>query len=274
MRVECTESKADQMKSVVITGSTRGIGHGLADAFLRLGCAVTVSGRTQQKVDEAVSELTASHGADYVLGQMCDVSRFEDVQALWNAAKTRFGKVDIWINNAGMNHGRIAFWHVPPEQIRAAVETNLIGAMNGSVVAIRGMLEQASGAIYNMEGLGSNGRRMEGLTLYGTTKCGLAYLTDALVEETRGTPLLVGAIRPGMVVTDLLMQPFEGRPVELERAKWIFNLLAERVETVTPWIAQMVLANRKTGVRIRWLTPTKILRRFLTAPFSKRDLFR
>ncbi len=213
------------MKIVVITGSTQGIGYGLADAFLRRGCAVTISGRKQPRVDEAVSKLAARCKSQDILGQACDVRQFDQVRDLWNASKARFGKIDIWINNAGINHGQMLLWQVPPEQIQAAVETNVIGAMNGSVVAIRGMLEQGSGAVYNMEGLGSNGRRIKGLTLYGTTKYGLAYLTDALVEETRGTPVLVGAIRPGMVVTDLLTKPFEGKPAEWERAKRIFNIL-------------------------------------------------
>jgi NAD(P)-dependent dehydrogenase (short-subunit alcohol dehydrogenase family) len=136
------------------------------------------------------------------------------------------------------------------------------------------MLQQGSGAVYNMEGLGSNGRKIIGLTLYGTTKYGLAYLTDALAVETRGTPVIVGAIRPGMVVTDLLTKPFEGRPTEWEQAKRAFNLLAERVETVTPWIAVKVLANTRSGIRIQWLTPTRLGFCLLRALFSKRDLFR
>ncbi|MCX6144216.1 MAG: SDR family NAD(P)-dependent oxidoreductase [Ignavibacteriales bacterium] len=262
------------MKIIVITGSTRGIGYGLADAFLKLGCSVAISGRTQQNVDAAVVTLSAKYRSQQLMGLACDVTRFEQVQALWNATKVRFGKIDIWINNAGVNAGRIPFWQLSRDHIQGGVETNLIGAMNGAVVAIGGMLQQGSGAVYNMEGLGSNGRKIRGLTLYGTTKYGLAYLTDALAGETRGTPVIVGAIRPGMVVTNLLTKPFEGKPAEWERAKRMFNLLAERVETVTPWIAVKVLANTKSGIRIQWLTPTRLGFCILRALFSKRDLFR
>ena len=262
------------MKTIVITGSTRGIGFGLAQSFLSLDCAVTISGRSAQSVDAAVATLAESHKRDRILGQPCDVRDFQEVQALWDSAKTRFGNVDIWINNAGVNDTRLAFWQLSPDQIRAGVETNLIGAMNGSAVAINGMLGQGHGAIYNMEGLGSNGRHISGLTLYGTTKYGLAYLTDALADETKATPVIVGAIRPGMVVTELLTKPFDGKPAEWERAKRMFNLLAERVETVTPWIARKVLANTSSGTRIQWLTRSRIFVRMLSAPFSRRDLFR
>ena len=75
--------------------------------------------------------------------------------------------------------------------------TNLVGSMFGAKVALTGMREQGSGGLYNMEGLGSGGRRVEGLTLYGCSKSSLCYLTDALVEEMKDTPILVGALRPG-----------------------------------------------------------------------------
>jgi NAD(P)-dependent dehydrogenase (short-subunit alcohol dehydrogenase family) len=262
------------MKNIVITGSTRGIGYGLADAFLTLGCSVAISGRTQQKVDEAVANLTSRHGSEKLFGLACDVTKVEQVRALWTESKVRFRTVDIWINNAGVNAGRIPFWQLSPDHIQAGVETNLIGAMHGAAVAISGMLEQGSGGVYNMEGLGSNGRRIRGLTLYGTTKRGLAYLTDALAGETKGTPIIVGAIRPGMVVTDLLTKPFDVNPAEWKRAKKVFNVLAERVERVTPWIAEKVLANTKTGIRIQWLTPSRVVFCFLRSLFTRRDLFR
>ena len=261
------------MKTIIITGSTRGIGYGLADSFLSLGCSVAISGRAQASVEQAVAKLSSKHQAERIFGHPCDVTRFEQVQALWDAAKTHFGQVDIWINNAGIAHPQLDFWEHSPEQIETVVETNVVGAMNGAKVALREMLEQGSGYLYNMEGLGSNGRRVAGLTLYGSTKYSLRYLTDALVEETRGTPVLVGALRPGMVVTDLLTEQYKERPEDWEGAKRIFNILADRVETVTPWLAQKVLANDKTGVRITWLTRPKIIGRFLAAPFRRRDLF-
>lgn len=262
-----------QVKTIVITGSTRGIGYGLADSFLSLGCSAAISGRSQASVEQAVAKLSSKHQAGRIFGHPCDVTQFEQVQALWDAAKAHFGQVDIWINNAGIAHPQLDFWEYSPEQIKAVVETNVVGAMNGAKVALQGMLEQGYGGLYNIEGLGSDGRRVTGLTLYGSTKYSLRYLTDALVEETRGTPVLVGALRPGMVVTDLLTEQYKERPEDWERAKRIFNILADRVETVTPWLAQKVLANNKTGVRITWLTRPKIIGRFLTARFRRRDLF-
>jgi NAD(P)-dependent dehydrogenase (short-subunit alcohol dehydrogenase family) len=259
------------MKNIVITGSTRGIGFGLAEAFLGLGCCVVVSGRTQAGVDKAVNDLAALHPGGQATGIACDVSVFEQVQALWDGTKARLGRVDIWINNAGLSQPIKNFWEHEPDEIRKVVDTNLTGAMLGSVVAMRGMLAQGAGALYNMEGYGSNqGRMVKGLGLYGTTKAGLRFFDDALMQDAASTPVIVGAIRPGMVITEMITDQYKGKPEEWDRASRIFNIIADRVETVAPWIAQKVLENQKNGTRIAWTSSAKITWRFVTAPFSKR----
>ena len=261
------------MKIVVITGSTRGIGYGLADAFLALGCAVTLSGRAQAAIDPVVARLGVKHEPQRVFGYPCDVTDDAQVQALWDAAKARFGQIDIWINNAGIAHRISDFAQMPPEQMKTVVETNLLGAMYGCRVALKGMQAQGFGSIYNLEGLGSSGgRQVRGLSLYGTTKAALRYLDDALMQETKGTPIIAGALQPGMTVTDMLTKQYEGQPEEWAKFKPILNILSDRVETVTPWLAQKVLANTRTGVRFAWTGGGKIMWRFLTAPFVKRKV--
>lgn len=135
------------------------------------------------------------------------------------------------------------------------------------------MSEQGFGSLYNMEGLGSDGRIIKGMALYGTSKSALSYLTKAVAKETQCTPILVGGLRPGMVVTKLITEQYEGHPEEWERAKKIFNILSDRVETVTPWLAKKILANRKNGKTIVWLTKRKLIKRFLSTPFRKRNVF-
>ena len=261
------------MKILVITGSTRGIGYGLADAFLGLGCAVVVSGRTQAAVDAAVTRLGAKHEARRVWGQACDVAIYSQVEALWPAAKAHFGQIDIWINNAGVAHPVSDFDKLSPDQMRTLVETNVLGAMYGSRVALAGMRAQGFGSLYTMEGLGSSGgRQVRGLSLYGTTKAALRYLNDALMLETRGTPIIVGALQPGMTVTDMITKQYEGQPEAWEKVKPIFNILSDRVETVAPWLARKVLANTRSGARFAFSSSGKLAWRFLTAPFVKRHV--
>ncbi len=261
------------MRMVVITGSTRGIGYGLAEAFLQAGCSVMISGRTQAAVDQAMTSLAGRHGAERVAGQPCDVTRFDQLQALWAAAQARWRRVDIWINNAGVAHPDVPLWELPPELVRTVAETNLTGTLLGSQVAAAAMLAQGSGFIYNMEGFGSTGQVRKGMAPYGSTKAAIHYFNRALAADLEGTPVKTGSLSPGMVATDLLTAPYAGRPEEWPRAKRIFNILADSVETVAPWLVARMLANNRNGARLAWLTPARLYWRFLTAPFNQRDLF-
>jgi len=207
------------------------------------------------------------------LGLKCDVTDYEQVQELWDQTVSYFGQVDIWVNNAGISAPRKNFWDLDSEQIQAVVSTNLTGVMFGSSVALRGMLAQGSGGIYQVMGLGSDGRKIDRLAVYGTTKSALRYFTEALVDETRDTPVIVASLSPGMVVTDMLSDDALNNPQEWESTKRVFNILADRVETVTPWLADRILSNTEHGAHIRWLTPGKVIKRFVLSPFRKRDLF-
>jgi NAD(P)-dependent dehydrogenase (short-subunit alcohol dehydrogenase family) len=259
------------MKVVVITGSTRGIGYGLAHAFLERGCAVIINGRQAARVDAVVAELACHFDADRICGVAGDVADLDGVQALWDGAKARFGHVDIWVNNAGVENRHGNFWEVEPDEYRRVIETNLIGVMLACRVVVRGMIDQGGGHIYNMEGMGSDGQYAPGLVPYGTTKYALTYLTRGLVKETADLPVNVSSINPGMVVTDLLLNSV--RPDRIANARRIFNILADTVDTVAPWLADNMLSNQVSGARIVWLTRPKIIGRFLMAPLRKRDIF-
>ena len=261
------------MKKIVITGSTSGIGLGLAEAFLARDCTVTISGHSQTNLDKAYQELASKYDASRILSCFCEISHYDEVTGLWNAAKAKFGQVDIWINNAGGGHPETYIWDYSPETIDKVVAANVTGAWYGMNVALKGMKEQGSGSFYNMEGLGSSGPVIKGLALYASTKSALAYLTTAAAKEVEGTPLIVGGLRPGMVATKLIKAQYEGHPEEWKRAEPIFNILSDRVETVAPWLATKILSNTRNGVRINWLTRPKVTMRFMSAPFHKRHIF-
>jgi len=261
------------MKRIVITGSTSGIGLGLADAFLARGCAVTISGHSQANLDRAYEMLAAKHDKSRILPYLCEVSHYDEVQGLWNAAVERFGRIDIWINNAGAGHPQTPIWEYTRETIDRLVAANVTGALYGLNVASRGMMRQGSGSIYNMEGLGSSGPVIKGLALYSATKSALATLTTAAAKEAEGTPVIVGGLRPGMVATKLITGQYEGHPEEWRRVERIFNILSDRAETVTPWLADKVLSNKRNGARIQWLSRWKVMVRFVEAPFRKRRIF-
>jgi NAD(P)-dependent dehydrogenase (short-subunit alcohol dehydrogenase family) len=262
-------------RAIVITGSTRGIGLGMARAFLERGCSVCVSGRSAEALASALAELeplAARHGSR-VVGQPCDVADYAQVEALWAAAARAFGRVDVWINNAAQTNSRRPVGELPPQELRGIAEANLLGTLNASQVVVRELQRQPGGGfLYNFEGFGSNGMVSPGMSAYGASKAAVTYFTKCLVKETAGTPARVGYIMPGIVVTDLSMAAFDEDPVARARVARIYNILADTVDTVAPWLAERVLANDRHGARISWLTTPKAAGRFLGALFRKREV--
>lgn len=261
-------------KIVVITGSTRGIGLGLAREFLKRDCGVVISSRTPDAVTQTVSALAEEFDAARVFGCACDVSEYAQVQTLWDAAQKHFGRVDIWINNAGIGHPDIPMWELPPAQMAQVVDINLTGTLYGTHVALKEMRAQGGGFIYMMEGFGSTGRTREGMSVYGSTKAAVHYFAQALLKDTANSVVKIGSLSPGMVVTDFVSDQYKGREDEYQRAKDAFNLFGDRVETVTPWLVENMLKNEKTGARFQWLTQGKFFGRLFMSRFKKRDLFR
>jgi NAD(P)-dependent dehydrogenase (short-subunit alcohol dehydrogenase family) len=261
------------MKRVVITGSTRGIGRAMAEAFLAEGCRVIINGRTAEHVEQTCVDLAMPYGSENLYGFPATVSRLADVEGLWSYATEHLGGVDIWINNAGLGHDSEPLWQIPAEQVQQVVEVNILGLLYGCQVAMRGMIKQGFGQIYNMEGFGANGRTREGLSVYGTSKAAVHYLSQALLAEATATSILVGTLAPGMVMTDLVLDRFEDDPEGLEKAKSIFNIIADTADNVAPWLVEQILKNDKQGAHIAYLSTPKMVGRFLKAPFSKRDLF-
>ena len=249
-------------KSIVITGSTRGIGYCLAEEFLQRACAVTLCGRTQDAVDISVAKLGEKLNRELIYGLQCDVTEYAQVEQLWERAKDHFGAIDIWINNAGMAVPMMKFWELTPEQYEKVVHTNVIGTMYGTRVALKAMLAQGSGALYNLEGYGARRVGMQGAALYGSTKASVHFINQSLAQEIDGTPVITGAIAPGMVITDMITQQFVGREAELERSKRILNIIAERAETVAPVLADKILNNQKNGATITYSSRARMMLKF------------
>ncbi len=261
------------MANIVITGSTKGIGLGLAKEFRKRGHSVVISSRGAIAVDDAMAELKALPGSGVVIGQPCDVSQQSQVQALWDAAVAKLGRVDIWINNAGLAGPKLTLPFLTKADMEPVIATNFWGMIWGTQIPLVGMTKQGGGKIFNFEGFGSDGMTAPGLTIYGATKAALTYFTKSMNKEIKGSPVLLGTISPGIVVTDLLEETKDADPAAWEKTKRLYNILADKVETVTPWIADQVIAVNKPGAKIKWLTNGKAARRFFGSLVRKRDLF-
>lgn len=258
------------MKNVVITGSTRGIGFSMAKEFLKAGCKVTLSGRGEALSEASRAELSAFEGR-YIYVR-CNAQNKASLQNLWDASLKCWGNIDIWINNAGQNTPHVFSWETGETYTQNVINTNILGMIYGSQIAAAGMLKQGYGAIYSMEGLGSNNMIQVKTILYGTTKCALSYFMKGLAKELKGTGVIAGRLSPGMVLTDFIIKTPDGEQsqvIEDEKFRKIFNILADKPETVAKFFVPRILSNTKNDVQIAWLTSKKVTWRFMTAPLRK-----
>lgn len=130
----------------MITGGSKGLGHALANEFLSMGDEVVIASRNANTCESAVAELRQQHPQGTVFHTRCDVTQPEDVQQLAAEAKKRLGQIDIWVNNAGVSQipkGPLA--ETSAEAIKQIVDTNMLGALLGSRVAMQTMHAQPSG---------------------------------------------------------------------------------------------------------------------------------
>jgi NAD(P)-dependent dehydrogenase (short-subunit alcohol dehydrogenase family) len=249
-------------KVVVVTGATRGIGLGLAKELLARDARVVICGRSQEAVDKALAELG---GGERVSGIPCDVSKPDDLQALWDFAVATYGKVDHWVNNAGISLPRKPLVELSTAEIDRILAVNLGGVIHGTAVPLRGMKAQGSGLVWNMEGFGSTGQMSEMMSVYGSTKRALNYFTESMAKDLKDSPVGVALVSPGIVKTDLLVEDYAGQPEMWEKSKKFFNILGDTVEDVTPVLAEGILTRGKNGAKVEWLSTGKAAGRFFQA---------
>ena len=264
------------MKTVVITGSARGLGFNMARFFREYNYNVVLSDLNEEKLKIAKEELEKIPSEAQITYTTCNVSKIEELQALMNFAIEKFGEVDIWINNAGVNQPQKAIWELTEQEINTIIDVDLKGAIFGSKVAIEQMSKQHKGAVYNIEGYGSNDAHMLGLNMYGTSKRAVTYLTEALAQECeqQGNGVIVGKLSPGIMITEFTTHSLGNDKIELaEKTKKVYNILGDTPETVGKFLVDKMVNNTKNNVKFNWLTNGKAFTRFLTAGFNKRNFF-
>lgn len=165
----------------VVTGASSGLGRGAALRLGAMGANVVVAARRTALLDELVEQIHAHGGV--ALAVHCDVSRAEDVQRLRDEAVARFGRIDVWVNNAGL--GAIgAFWDIPLEDHRRLVDINLGGVIHGSHVALHQFRAQGRGTLVNVGSIESE-VPLAYHASYAATKAAVLSLGRSLAQELR-----------------------------------------------------------------------------------------
>ena len=187
----------------VITGGTRGIGRGIAEAFAAQGAAVVISGKSREKGERALDEMGVG---DRAMFMPCDVRRQEDVNNLIDQAAQRYGSVDIMVNNAG-GSDRFALVHeMSDEAWQNALDFNLNAAFWGTRRALRYMLEHGWGRIINISSVEGKQANKSAVSHYITNKHAINGLTKAVAFEYGTKGITCNAICPGAIETDTMRE--------------------------------------------------------------------
>lgn len=266
------------MKTIVITGSARGLGFEMAKVFRKNHFNVVLSDLSEENLLKAKEKLLEIQSEAEVFYHTCDVTKEEDIEQLVQSTMNQFNKMDIWINNAGVNQPDLPIWELDDNAIKLILDIDLRGTILGSKYAIKEMVKQNHGAVYNIEGYGSNDAKMLGLSLYGTAKRGVTYFTEALAKEcaTTNNNIIVGKLSPGIMITDFITNALANKEkIELsEKTKKVYNILGDYPDVVANYLVEKMIQNQKNNVKINWLPNWKAAWRFMTAGFNKRDFFK
>ncbi|MBO0443991.1 3-oxoacyl-[acyl-carrier-protein] reductase [Vagococcus fluvialis] len=185
-------------KTVVITGSSRGIGRGLAIQFAKEGANIVLNAR--KKIAPELIEEIESYGVKthVVLG---DIQYMDDAKKLITEAKETFGSVDVLINNAGITRDMLLM-RMKEEEFDSVINVNLKGTFNTTQQVSSIMLKQKSGTIINMSSVvGLTGNA--GQANYAASKAGVIGLTKSVARELASRGITCNAIAPGFIETDM-----------------------------------------------------------------------
>ena len=188
------------MKTAIVTGASRGIGAACAAELARSGFSVAVNYRVNKSAAESVVNAVSAAGGQ-AFAVKADVSAPEEVTAMFEAVKERFGSVSLLVNNAGISHIGL-LQDMTDGEIRRQLEVNLMGAIVCSREAARQMIPRKSGSIINIASMwGEVGASCE--AVYSACKAGIIGFTKALAKELGPSGIRVNCVSPGVIRTDM-----------------------------------------------------------------------
>jgi 3-oxoacyl-[acyl-carrier protein] reductase len=180
----------------LVTGSTRGIGRAIAEQLTAAGAKVAVVGRDQARAAEAAEAIGGG-----AVGFGADVGDPASVVALVEAVEKAFGQIDILVNNAGLTRDNILF-RIKDDDWDTVIDANLRGAFIAIRATARGMMKRRWGRIINIASIvGITGNK--GQANYAASKAGLIGLTKSVAKELGSRNILVNAVAPGFIETDM-----------------------------------------------------------------------
>ena len=209
-----SEAKTLAGKVAIVTGGNRGIGLAIARLLAEDGASVVVSGRDAARLEAAVKELE-SLGAP-AMAVAADAAKREDADRLVEATRERFGRIDVLVNNAAITRDQLLV-RMKDDDWDQVLDTNLRGVFLMTRAVGKVMMRQKSGRIINIaSAAGAMGN--PGQVNYSAAKAGVIGLTKAAGRELAHWNILVNAVAPGLIETDMAASiPAEAREAMLQQ---------------------------------------------------------
>ena len=209
----------------VVTGAGRGIGEGIAKVLAGAGAAVVCAARRTHEIERVAAEINAAGGR--AIAVTTDVTQQGDLEALARAAVSHFGKLDVWVNNAGGSPLQAPLIELPPEEWHATLALNLSAVFYGVRAAVKVMAD--GGRIVNISSIAAQDV-FQGSGHYSAAKAGVDMLTKTLAHEL-GPRIRINAVLPGFVPTEVMMEALKIGDADLPGLEKSLNLPAGRLGT-------------------------------------------
>ena len=215
-------------KTAVVTGAGRGIGEGIAMLLAEAGANVVCAARSEDQIVRVAEAINARNEGGRAVAQATDVSRPEDMDALAQRAVDEFGRLDIWVNNAGGSLVSTPLTDLDPAEWDKTLAVNLGSVFYGSRAAARHMKE--GGSIVNTSSMAGRDP-FPGSGHYCAAKAGVNMLTKVLALELGAQKIRVNAILPGFVPTDTVKKALDMKDEDFGPLLEQLNLPAGRLGT-------------------------------------------
>ena len=240
---------------VVVTGSTRGFGFASAAALLEAGATVAITGRSPEALDRALNDLQPRQR---VRGFLLDVREESQAYRLVEQVNAAFGRIDVWINNAGYSNAAGRMLDMDPQDALEMFRANDLGLLYCTQAVLHDLLPHRTGLVVNIYGNGSFLRPASPTGLYGATKAWVSSFTRSLAVELRGSGVRLIGFSPGMLTTGMLLHPAVMGDYGRQRMKnygFVLRLLARPPETAAQALVNAVASNRREFEEVRLLKP-------------------
>lgn len=191
-------------KVVVVTASSKGLGKASALEFAKEGAVVIISSRRQESVDATAAELRSESGNDQVHAFACDMSKAEDIKAMFHKVSEQFGRIDVLVNNTGGPKAG-GFDKMSDDDWYAAFDQNLLSYIRTCREVLPYMKEQQFGRIVNISS-SSTKEVIDGLILSNTMRAGMVGFAKTLAREVAGDNIMVNTVGPGKISTDRIAE--------------------------------------------------------------------